>query len=392
MSSPLSSTSREIETTPRLYQLSSTYAYYAAFIALGLAAAVLGPTIGDLARQTGVRMDLISYLFTARSLGYLLGTSQGGRVYDYLPGHLVMAIMLTAMAFSLALSPLLPMLWLLIAVMFLLGIGEGAVDVGGNTILVWLHGTRVGPFMNSLHFFFGLGAFLPALIIDRVKAGSGGITWAYWILAIAILPVIVWLLRLPSPSAPHKEKTAGPVRKDSLLVALVAVFFFFYVGAEIAFAGWIYSYATALGVKSTLAAFLTSGFWGALTVGRFLSIPLVIDLAGCLISVSLLLFFPASTLALWAGTIGVGLSMASVFPTTLLLAGSHMTITGTVNGWFFMGSSLGGAALPWLIGQLFEAISPRMTMIVIMIDLIIMLVFFAGLVLHSTRTRAHSNM
>ncbi len=84
-----------------------------------------------------------------------------------------------------ALVPLIPRLWLLIAAMLVLGIAAGTVDVGGNTL-----------------------------------------------------------------------------------------FFFLYVGAEVGFGGWIFTYAVALDLGSeTAAAYLTSAFWGALTFGRLLTIP-----------------------------------------------------------------------------------------------------------------------
>ena len=40
------------------------------------------------------------------------------------------------------------------------------------------------------------------------------------------------------------------------------------------------------------------------------------------------------------------LEVASIFPTTLSLAERHVTITGQVAGWFFVGASLGGMSLP----------------------------------------------
>jgi fucose permease len=382
------------------YRLSTTGGYYAAFIALGLAAAVLGPTLPGLAAHTRSGLAEISSLFMARSLGYLLGSGLGGRLYDRLPGHLLMAGMLGVMALTLALAPLIPWLWVLFGAMFVLGLGEGSVDVGGNTLLVWLHGKGVSPFMNGLHFFFGLGAFIAPVIIAQALARSGDIYWGYWTLAILILPVIFWLARLPSPATDAHSEKALPVKKDPWMVILVALFFFFYVGAEISFGGWIYSYATALNLSTpTMAAYLTSAFWGALTAGRLLSVPLatrlkpvptlVIDLAGCLASVGLILLFQSSPLVIWIGTIGTGFFMAAVFPTTLTLAGTRMTITGATTGWFFVGSSMGGVVLPRLIGQLFEAISPRMTMTAIMIDLLVMLGFFAALLLYHARPTEH---
>ena len=54
----------------------------------------------------------------------------------------------------------------------------GYVEIGGatqwvsvrgadkrNPLLVWVHGDEVGPAMNGLHFFFGVGAFLSPIII-----------------------------------------------------------------------------------------------------------------------------------------------------------------------------------------------------------------------------------
>jgi hypothetical protein len=43
----------------------------------------------------------------------------------------------------------------------------------------------------------------------------------------------------------------------------------------------------------------------------------------------------------------------------MVLAGRHMTITGQITGAFFVGSSLGGMFLPWLIGQLFVPAGPQ---------------------------------
>src|SRR5688572_8819505 len=117
--------------------LAKTISYYAAFIALGLAVASLGFTIPDLAEQTGTQLSEISFLFITRSLGYLFGALLGGRLYDRLPGHPIMAIMLFGMAITLTLAPFTPSLVVLMSILFILGIAEGTLDVGGNTLLVW---------------------------------------------------------------------------------------------------------------------------------------------------------------------------------------------------------------------------------------------------------------
>jgi fucose permease len=77
--------------------------------------------------------------------------------------------------------------------------------------------------------------------------------------------------------------------------------------------------------------------------------------------------------ALWIGTFILGFSLASVFPTTLALAGRHMTITGQVTGWFFIGAGIGSMALPWLIGQAFNPLGPGAFLWLLGADLLVAL-------------------
>ena len=393
----------------------TTIGYFAVFAAVGLETASLGPTLPGLAAQTGTQLDAISFLFTAHALGYMFGSFLAGRLYDRVPGHPVMAAMLGLMAAMLALIPLIPALWLLTAAWLLLGVSGGALDVGGNTLLVWVHGRQVGPFMNALHFFFGAGSFLAPLIVARAISASGDITWAYWILAILVLPVTLWLLRLASPSSrlntgsghspqyqPAEQPKAGRGAHRSgeqRIVVLVALLLLLYVGAEASFGGWIYTYAVALDLSdAATAAYLTSAFWGALTLGRLLAIPLaarfrprsilLADLAGCLISMGILLLWPGSTVATWLGSLGLGLAMASIFPTVISLAERQIPITGRVTGWFLVASSVGAMTLPWLIGQLFESAGPQITMIAIFLDLVAAAFVLAALVKAEPRPEA----
>lgn len=393
----MNSTITESATKETAGRLSKSAAYFAAFIALGLTMASLGPTLPGLAEQTRAQLSQISFLFTARSLGYLLGSIQGGRLYDSRRGHPVMAGVLLLMVASLALTPLVPALWILTAIMLVLGIAEGVLDLGGNLLLVWVHRNKVGPFMNGLHFFFGVGAFLAPVIVAQAVLMSGGITWAYWALALMILPIAGLLLYLPSPDNQKAGEAGQEKRANPLLVALIAVFFFLYVGAEGSYGGWIFTYATRLGLgDAATAALLTSAFWGALTLGRLLAIPLaarfsprtllVSDLAACLVFMAVILLWPGSNLAVWTGTLGMGLAMASIFPTTISLAESSMAITGQATRWFFVGAGSGGMFHPWLIGQLFEPIGPQVTMVAILVNLVLLWVVLAALMMAARKT------
>ncbi|HMN61476.1 MAG TPA: hypothetical protein PJ988_13975, partial [Anaerolinea sp.] len=108
----------------------TTAAYYAAFLAMGVSMASLGPTLPGLAENTRATLGTISILFTARSVGGLLGSVIGGQVYDKFRGHLVMALVIVCMAGLTALTPVFPLLWVLTAGVFFRARGGTAAPVG----------------------------------------------------------------------------------------------------------------------------------------------------------------------------------------------------------------------------------------------------------------------
>lgn len=382
---------------PNRDNLLQTAGYYASFIGLGLAGASLGPTLAGLAEHTGSDLSQLGVLFTVRSLGGLLGALLGSRLYDRAAGHPVASTMLLVMAVMMFLAPVTPYLWLLCLVMFAFGFAESTLDTGVNTLLLWVHGHAVPPFMNALHFFFGVGSSLSPLIVGQAILWTQDVSAAYWTLGLLLLPVALWLLRLPSP--PRQGSAGDPTarRADPVLVGLIMLFFLLYVGAEIAFGGWIFTFAvrSAL-VDEPMAAYVTSAFWGAFTLGRLFSIPiatrvrprimLLASLTGSLFSLGLLALWPSSLPMIWVAAVGVGLSMASIFPTILSLAERRMAVTGKISGFFFTGASLGGMSIPWLVGRLATSSRPQAMIWCLLADLALAAAVLLALQLRSSRT------
>lgn len=377
-------------------KLARTISYYAAFVGLGLTTSALGPTLPTLAAHTNSQISDASILFSAGSLGYILGASLGGRLYNRPGGHMVMAVAAFTMVLTALMVPLAPLLWLLFVIMFVLGTGQSVVDVGANTLLVWTHRAAVGPYMNGLHFFFGVGAFVSPIIIAQIMLLTGGITWAYWTLALLMVPPAIFLLWLPSPTvATHtRDEDSKPINYP--LAGLVALFLFLYVGAEVSYGGWIYTYTITLKLApETTAAYLTSAFWGSLTLGRLFSIPIAIRfrprtilngaLLGCLASAALVIIGGHSLPVVATATVGMGLFMAPVFPVTISLAERRMAITGQTTGWFFIGGSLGAMAVPWIIGQFFESAGPPAVMIIIGLTLLAQTAAYGALLFQANR-------
>lgn len=372
-----------------------SFGYYFLFICLGLGTGLTGPTLPALAAQTGSALGRIGLLFLAGSTGYTLGTMASGRIFDRLPGHPMMGIAQIFSACMLFLVPFIPWFWLLVALMVCKGLADGFINTGANTLLAWTHGDKVGPFMNALHFFFGLGAFISPLIVGQVIELDGGYRWAYWALAAFGLLVGLRMLTMRSNPMPIRERSReisqGIARPFPYRIVISALLFlFFYVGAEITFGGWIYTYATSLNLASVSgAAYLTSMFWGAFTAGRLISIPMatrftprqIIPTAvlGCLVMLVLGIMFPASSVVLWLATLGLGLCMAPIWPTGFTLAGQSVDLTGKVSAVILLGDSFGGMVLPTLVGLVIETTSPTAMNYLVAGSLVLNLLAFAAM-------------
>lgn len=370
----------------RITKRNQTIGYFSAFVSLGLATASIGPALPYFAENTKTQISSISILFSMKAGGYLLGSVVGGRMIDRLSGHFVVGLAILGIAITLALSPLLSLLTLLAGLLFILGMVEGITDVGGNAMLVWVHGREVGPYMNALHFFFGIGTFIAPIIIAQSVLHTGQISWGFWIIALLMVPTIFLFFNVPSPRLPKGDHEHSG-RTNTKVLVLSVFFLFLYVGVEMGFGGWIYTYAFDQGLASeTAAAYLTSAFYGAFTLGRLLSIPIAAsvrprwilfgDLVGGIFSIILVLLFVESNVMLWVGSILFGFALASVFPTMFSLAERRMTMTGKVTSWFFVGASAGGMVFPWLMGQLFEKVRPSAIMYVVLGNLFLAFLFY----------------
>jgi MFS transporter, FHS family, Na+ dependent glucose transporter 1 len=378
-------------TEEKRWKWAATGLYSASFVALGLTFSILGPTLPSLQTQTASTLNEISILFVARSIGSLVGSVGGGRLFDRYSGHKVIAAALALMILATALIPNLPQLWMLTAILFLSGIVHGTLNVGNNAMLIWVHRDGVAPYMNVLHFFFGLGTFFTPILVAQVLLLTGGISLSYWLVALTFVPVTLLALFLRSPQPQQKAGFSGSFKTDPWLVAGFFAIFMGYAGASAAHGGLIFTYVTRMKLgDETSAALVNSLFWGALTAGRLLSIPFAVkfapktmlrmDLWGALASLALMVIFPHSIWTMGIGSAGLGFFLATIFPTNMSLASRHIPITGKITGILSIGSSLGALILPWLVGQTFDAVAPETLLSLDLANILLTLLVFYGLI------------
>jgi FHS family Na+ dependent glucose MFS transporter 1 len=376
-------------------KLRNTIGYYLLFISLGFGLGIIGPALPSLAEQTGSTLGAIGSIFLVGSSGAMLGTAIGGRILDRVPRrHLVLGLAQLTSAVMLAVTPLAGNLPVLLLIFFISGLPVGMINTGGNTLLMWTHGKKAGPYMNGLHFAFGLGAFLAPTVFAQVLNLGGAYHHAYWALAGLAVPVGLFILFQPrSPEHPDKREDSVQsqenLRKVLPAVIIAMLFLFFYVGSELTFGNWIYTYALTLNLAdATRAAYLTSGFWLSFTIGRAISIPaaahskpaqiLTVAFLGGLGALALAILAPKSINILWAATLAVGFFIAPIWPTGYNLAGQSIKLTATISSIIILGDSLGAVVLPWATGQAIERLGaqtmPRLVFVSLTINALIFVI------------------
>ncbi len=384
---------------PDALKLRNTFGYYSLFVCIGLGTAILGPTIPDLARQTGTTVAKIGLIILVGSVGYTGGTLLGGRLFDRLRGHALLGAAELLSAGCLEFYPLTRWLWVLLALACIRGVADGMVNTGGNTLLVWTHGEKASPFMNGLHFCFGLGAVLSPLLVGWLISLPGGWRWSYWAVAAFDALAGAAVLAMGGSPDPHEHTQrakeahgrAGGVAYAP--IALAALYLFAYVGAEISFGSWVSTYARELQLATAAgAAFLASAFWFSFTVGRGISIAVAIRftprqvipvaLAACLALAALLVALPPSAALLWTAAIGLGFFMAPLWPSGYTLAGQVVAMTAFTSGLVLLGDSFGGMVLPAGAGKVMEWSGDRIALslpLLVLGSLAVCLVAYASL-------------
>lgn len=319
-----------------------------------------GLTLPFLLDEIGFSNQAGGAIVLGEYLGFVLATLAAGVVIDLWGRKTVMAtagICLFMGVWGYATSAV----FARFAVSFaLVGVGCGAIELGGSNIVAHLYGDRRGRMLNLLTCMHGVGSLLAPLFAGAVLRLDG--TWreAYlWALA-PIGMYILYFLLMPTPETGYHEKEGlrlseiGCVALDGPMPWLY-VFLFAYVAAEIGMSTWLGAYLNRhFGVDDV--SLPMAAYFGCFLVGRLLGSVLVdrvgyvrimtasvVGALGC-IAMGVLAPWP------WGGVLPlVGLFYAVIFPTATALA-TRSGASGTVLGLLFCCGGVGGMLGPWLIG------------------------------------------
>jgi MFS transporter, FHS family, glucose/mannose:H+ symporter len=327
------------------------------FLLIGALLAVYGPILGPLSRRFDVALPTAGLVVSAHFGGALVGAVAAMAVIERVPARLAMTASLGLLALGCAGVAAAPSWAVLLAAVFVVGVGFGGLDLGLNQLLT--HSGRSPARLNLLNAQFGIGAVAGPLLVAAAGEGS----WRGLYAAAAVVAVVLALGlgglsgRLGAPAAGD-----GRTRRSgwSPLVAIFVVAFVLYVGAETGVGGWMPSHLEELGYGAAAAATLTSGFWCALAVGRLLVAPVAARaparaiVLAAIAAASLMLLVAMVTPLAPVGYLLAGLAFAPVFPTGLVWLAGLVPGNPRSTSWVLVAALVGGVLFPPVVGAVIE--------------------------------------
>jgi len=343
----------------------------------------------DLRDLISVKTSEISTTFALRSLGGLLGSMATGLLLDRISRasrYLTLALCFALAGFCTALLPHAPSLILMQLISFLFGFSSGIIHTASNVLLmdIW-SGRNSSPYMYTLHFMFACGAFVAPLVArpflrDEVEVTEHLTNWEFWeirslypmvgLTSLVVTPgyLACWLLEKPNVKSgeiiKEKEdcKTVDIGCRRWLLVSLMAVYYFAFIGVESSLRTFTSTFAVSSSLKLTRAqgSDLLAFFYLTFAVSRALVIPLSIwvppgqVVLGSLLlvllsSVSLSILATYSHLVLIIAVAMAGAGVASVFASGMLWVKEQMEVNNRISSVFTMSCTLSSQLYALLI-------------------------------------------
>lgn len=297
-------------------------------------------------------------------VGILAATVLVGPVLDTVGAKPVLAAGLAMVTGAVGLMPSVHTYAALAMAALVYGFGGGVLNTATNALVADLSAAGRGAALNLLGFSFSLGALAAPLLMSTV-GGRVGTASVLHILAVGTGLILAPVLIFRFPAATYAGTRLGELLRvlKHPLVWLFGALLFFESGSENSMFVWAGKIAAGVfNATPQRAGWALVGLTAAIGAGRLGATFLLRVLgsrrtmllsAAVTVTGTLLAFtsraFPTAVL----GMVVIGLGLASIYPTTLGVAGDRFPRqTGTVFGAIMAVSLVGGTAGPSICGSL----------------------------------------
>lgn len=358
-------------------------------LATGALFASFGALFPSLQQRFGLSESEVGVLVTMTSVGGILGSTVIGLAEGFLAfrfrvlsGSLLATLGVTALAYS-------PLWWMILVSGFIAGVGTAVLTVEVNGSFAKGFGERSAAVVSLGGAVFSIGAILGPSVVS-FNPDEPRLLFFSVAMLFALTLLVFSMTSFPSSLSTRASK--GAKGFPFILLALFIGVFLMQTSVEIIITSWAATHIARQGFGLETAARVVAGFWGMVTLARFLAVPISLRVKPpVMIATGFALTFLFGLMAQLPGLtmpayILMGFSMGSLFPLLIAWMGQRMPHAKGVTAFALTGASLGAALFPPLGGRLIELTSVSSLPYLIVVLTVVGFTFV--IVLHKFRTRA----
>lgn len=363
-------------------------------------------------RYYNIGYAIVSLIFVGNALGFIAGAffvdairERLGRAKTLAVGQFLMALGYIPM---IATAPY-PAI---VVSFFFVGFGMSINLAMGNVFCGSLSNSTTA--LSMMHGSYGIGGTVGPLLATAMVTVFGVVWSRYYALSLGLTVLggicgtcAFWDYERDTgavqPSSGSGGGAAAPRRDwrtdvkamvsalSNRVVLLGALFIFAYQGAEVSISGWVNTFLMdSRHVHDGSVGYVTAGFWGGITLGRFLLAPPAHRIGEKLFVVIVVVGACAFQLVVWLvpNLIGnavavaiVGLLLGPVYPCAAAVFMRNMSKQKQVSGMGVISAfgSSGGAAAPFTTGLLAQAVGTFVLHPIVIGLFVVMMVCWYGL-------------
>ncbi len=357
-----------------------------AYVAFGLVTAVIGVVISRFQETYGVPLWIAAFLPFAFYLAYGLCSVPFGLLMDRRGGRPVILLGMLLMSLGCFLCYVASSWWLMIVMVFLIGVGVTAIQTSGNPIIRELDSP--GRYSANLTVIIGIGALGYAISPVMIPYFElRGYSWQTGYLMFGFVNLALFVFLSATRFPPARTTEAEKVRPETItrllknpIIITYTLGIFLYVGGEVGVSSYIVTYMEKvhrLGLQDSIwaegsfwysafpsaSALAVALFWALQAIGRIVIGPMMnaVKPRPIIIVCSSLCVLSLLTAMLTPGRVALVLFMLTGLFTcasfTLIFSGAIQSFEsnhGTISG-ILCTAVIGGAVVGGLVGAVGEA-------------------------------------
>jgi fucose permease len=270
----------------------------------------------------------------------------------------------------------------------ILGIGGICACTVSSTLMpLVLFGGKNAPAASNLgNAFFGLGAFVTAVIVGIAQKGRSYRTAGH-ILALVVLTAVppAILAEYPTVNSGFQFSQAIALL-GSAVVVVAALAFFMNTGIENTMGNWITTFGTGVGYSDRSANMLLSAFWISITVSRLATASLITAQTGAIVSAGMAVVVLVGLAAMrltkskplaCVSVVLVGAMLGPITPTITGVMFSKLpsNVFGSAFAIFFAIGLIGATSIPASVGLVSRKRTIQQSLAIPMVAAVLIVVF-----------------